>query len=378
MKLLSIETSDKMCGACILDDENIIDKLELNNGLTHSESLMPLISELLTKNNVTLSDIDGFVCDIGPGSFTGIRIGVSTVKAFVDSMDNKLYTGVSSLEALAYNVAENSIICSTIDAKNDNCYFALYDLENSSYKEIYKPTASTITEMIDIINNTKNAYSKPIVFVGSGAIEYKDTILNSVANATFLQEDLNYIKTSNLAIAGFRKIYSNNQVDLSPLYLKKPQAQRQFEEKLNIQITQMTLDDLEKIKDKLTSDFDDFWNYNVLKNELNSNTSTCFVAKISEKIVGFVGIQFVVDEACITNIVTRKDFRNNGIGSALMEKIISVSKEKNMSSITLEVNEHNTYALNLYKKYGFEINGLRKKYYNGIDNAVIMTMNLPK
>lgn len=378
MKLLTIETSDKMCGVCISDNENIIDKLELNNGLTHSESLMPLISSILNKNNLTLSDINGFVCDIGPGSFTGIRIGVSTVKAFVDSLDNKSFTGVTSLEALAYNVTENAIICSMIDAKNDNCYFALYDLENSKYTQLYNPTASTISEMIDIISNIKNSVYKKIIFVGSGANSYKDIIQKNISNAFFLSADLNYINTSNLAIAGFKKISSNTIISLSPMYLKKPQAQRQFEKNLNIQINEMTNEDLESIKDVLTSDFDDFWNYNILKEELQNETSTYFVAKVSNKIVGFVGIQFIMNEACITNIVTKKDFRNNGIGSSLMKKIISISKDKNIESITLEVNEHNTYALNLYNKFGFEITGLRKKYYNGIDNAIIMTLNLRK
>lgn len=373
MKLLSIETSDKMCGACISENENIIDKLELNNGLTHSESLMPLISELLNKNNLSLTDINGFVCDIGPGSFTGIRIGVASVKAFVDSLENVAYTGVSSLEALAYNYSENSTICSIIDAKNDNCYFALYNLENSIYTQIYNPTASTISEMIDIVNNI--SYEK-IVFIGSGAISYKNVIQNSVANATFLSVELNHINTSNLAIAGFRKISSNTTLDLSPMYLKKPQAQRQFEERLDISISEMTFTDLENIKDILKSDFDDFWNYNILKEELNNETSTYFVAKTSAEIVGFVGIQFIIDEASITNIVTKKAYRNNGIGSALMQKIISISKEKNMTTINLEVNEHNTYALSLYKKFGFEITGNRKKYYNGIDDAIIMSLKI--
>ena len=230
MKLLAIETSGKLCGAAISEDNNIIDKKELDNGLTHSESLMPLIKELLAKNNMKISDFDAFVCDIGPGSFTGIRIGVATAKAFVDSTSNAQYTGVSSLEALAYNVNKVGYVCSVIDCKNDNCYFALYLIENNKYLEIIEPTAASILEMFESLKDCTN---KPITFVGDGVIAYKNQIINSIPNAKFVDEDLNKINTSNLALAGFNRLSNGNVLELSPLYLKKPQAQRLLEEKEN-------------------------------------------------------------------------------------------------------------------------------------------------
>ena len=100
MKVLSIETSSKICSVAILEDTKLVKKIELNNGLTHSESLMPLIKQILEETNLTLSQMDLLVCDIGPGSFTGIRIGVATVKAFSDSLDIPA-VGISSLEGLA-------------------------------------------------------------------------------------------------------------------------------------------------------------------------------------------------------------------------------------------------------------------------------------
>lgn len=229
MKLLAIETSGKLCGACILENSKIIDKLELNNGLTHSESLMPLIQELLEKNSLKISDFDAFVCDIGPGSFTGIRIGVATVKAFVDCFEKIQYTGISSLEALAFNSNNNGLICSIIDAKNDNCYYALYNLNDNNYIEILPPIAASINEMLNCLSKYSD---KSITFVGDGVSSYKNIINENIQNAEFLSDDLNNIKTSNLALAGFNRIYSNNTLELSPMYLKKPQAQRQLEEKI--------------------------------------------------------------------------------------------------------------------------------------------------
>lgn len=211
MKLLAIETSGRLCGACICENGKIIDKLEQDNGLTHSESLMPLIQQLLEKNKMKIKDFDAFVCDIGPGSFTGIRIGVATIKAFIDSLENVKYTGVSSLETLAYNVKNEGLICSVIDCKNDNCYYALYNLENGKYNEIISPSAATFDELS---NTLKKYEDSQITFVGDRASTGLDTI-----------------NTSDLALAGFNKISSGNILELSPMYLKKPQAERQLEEK---------------------------------------------------------------------------------------------------------------------------------------------------
>ncbi len=381
MKLLSIETSSKLCGVCLSEDNTLIDMIEQNNGLTHSESLMPLVKNLLDKNNIQINQIDGYICDIGPGSFTGIRIGVATVKAFIDCSPNCKSTGVNSLEALAYNCNLEGLICSIIDAKNENCYYALYDLKNNNYNTLIEANASSISDMFKNLQR----YNKKITFIGDGALNYKNIIKQTFNLANFVEEKLNYINTANLASAGYKKIVNNNASSISPMYLKKPQAQRQLEEKeklntildnhKNYNIKKMNLDDLEQIKDILISDFDDFWDYNILKNELtNENCYYCVVLNSEDEIVGFAGVQFILDEANITNIVTRKDFRKLGIGSLLLNFLIEISKEKKMSSITLEVNENNIPAKNLYRKYRFNDIGLRKNYYNGTDNAIIMTL----
>lgn len=216
MKILAVDTSSKLCSVAILEDTNLIKKLELDNGLTHSETLMPLIQEIFEKSNLALKDIDLLVSDIGPGSFTGIRIGVATCKAFSDSL-NIPCIGISSLKVLAYNAKNDGIICSTIDCKNDNCYFALYELIDGNYTVLEKPCAKTVTEVL-LLLNTKYS-DKQINFVGDGI----------PSNSTNF-----YLNVEALGIAGYKKFIKNNDVgeDILPLYLKKPQAQRQLEEKL--------------------------------------------------------------------------------------------------------------------------------------------------
>ena len=139
-------------------------------------------------------------------------------------------------------------------------------------------------------------------------------------------------------------------------------------------ISEMNIQDLENIKDCLLTDFDNFWSYNILKQELENGKSKYFVAKQENEIVGFAGILLIIDQVNIMNIVVKKDKRNFGIGSLLLEEIIRYSKIHNATSITLEVNEKNIAAIKLYKKYGFKQVGLRRKYYNNEDNAILMDL----
>jgi len=146
---------------------------------------------------------------------------------------------------------------------------------------------------------------------------------------------------------------------------------------MNIKIEKMSFKHLEEIKECLKEEFDEFWNENVLKSELENPASTYIVAlDENNKVVGYAGIWQPIDEAHITNIVTKKDRRNNKVGTQLLEKLIEIAKERKLNDITLEVNINNQVAINLYKKYKFEQVGIRKKYYNGIDDAIIMTLNI--
>lgn len=134
----------------------------------------------------------------------------------------------------------------------------------------------------------------------------------------------------------------------------------------------MNLGDFQKIEPIYNLEFDDFWKPQNLKSELQNVSSKYIVAKENGEIVGFAGIWYSVDDAHITNIVVRKSYRNKGIGSLLLEKLIELAKPK--TSLTLEVNTKNEIAQKLYLKYGFKNLGIRKKYYDGIEDAYIMTL----
>lgn len=237
MKILAVDTSSKLCSVAILEDKNLIKKLELDNGLTHSETLMPLIQQLLNECSLSLNNIDLLVSDVGPGSFTGIRIGVSSCKAFSDSL-NIPCVGISSLEVLAYNIQNDGIICSTIDCKNNNCYFALYELNSGNYNVLIEPCAKSVNDVLDLLNS--QYYNKCISFVGDGIPSEKlHSIYDNNADSEVTQNIISsYLNVENLGTAGYKKFINNKKIgeEILPLYLKKPQAQIQLEEKLKAKI----------------------------------------------------------------------------------------------------------------------------------------------
>ena len=141
-------------------------------------------------------------------------------------------------------------------------------------------------------------------------------------------------------------------------------------------IEMMSLNDLETIKDILQTEFDEFWTYEILQQELLSNNSKYIVAKsLDNIIVGFAGIKIILDTAEFMNIVTKKSFRENGIGKLMLEYLINMCKNEKIKTLNLEVNSQNTIAINLYKKYNFKEVGLRKKYYNNTYDAILMSLN---
>lgn len=219
MKILSIDTSSNICGVALLEDEILIKEISLDNGLTHSESLMPTIDQIFKETNLSIKDIDLLVVDKGPGSFTGIRIGTATVMAFSDSLDITA-CGISSLEALAYNIETDGIICSLIDAKNSNCYFGLYELKNGEYT-ILRPL---VAHHIDEIINWLKPRFKQITFVGTGAIENQALLLEQFPDC-IISENPN-LSAYKLGLAGLKSYKTGCYENVKPLYLRKSQAER--------------------------------------------------------------------------------------------------------------------------------------------------------
>lgn len=234
MKILSLDTSSKICSVAILEDTDVIIEKHIENELTHSQKLMPLVDEILKQTNLTLKDFDFYACSVGPGSFTGVRIGVSTVKAFCD-VTNVPIVSVSSLESLAYNTLSSNftndadLVCSILDAKNDNVYFGLFKKLNNHFELVENLDAKNIDEMIALL---KKYHSTSILFVGDGAEKHQYKLLEYFSKATFVEDVHNKQTANSVGIAGYYHFKNGNYGDsnsITPLYLRKSQAERALE-----------------------------------------------------------------------------------------------------------------------------------------------------
>ena len=386
MKILAIDTTSKICSVTILENKNVLINLHNDDEKTHSVKLMPMVNKAFKETNLSLDDINLLVCCIGPGSFTGVRIGIATIKAFAD-VKNIPIVGVTSLEGLAYNMKniaiESNLVCSLIDAKNNNVYCGLYQFIQSNNSCNYNSNcklisigAEDIDTTIEKVNKIISANNfKQIIFVGDGAIIYKEKLSSHFENVLFATDNQNLQNGISIGLAGLDKYLLGEYGDsssISPIYLRKSQAERELEKK--IKILPMTLDDIKLIKPNFESNFDRFWNITNLENDFNNPNSSYFIAKLDNEVVGFAGMLKICDEANIMNIVTKVDKRHLGIGAKLLDSLIESSKKHGLKSITLEVKSNNYPAINLYEKFNFKRIGLRKKYYNNTDDAIIMTL----
>lgn len=227
MKILAIDTSSKICSVSVLEDANVIIEKHNDDEKTHSQKLMPLIDETLKEVSLTLDNIDLLACCLGPGSFTGIRIGISTVKAFAD-VKNIPIIGVTSLESLAYNVENEGLIASVIDAKHDNVYFALFNLSNGKYETIIEPKSDDINNIISLLKQ----YNGKITYVGDGAVVHKDLISSEFDNYVFASDTQNIQTSISIGKSAYNKYNCdgyNKEYSVSPIYLKKSQAEINLE-----------------------------------------------------------------------------------------------------------------------------------------------------
>ena len=231
MKILSVDTSSNVASVAICDDEKLICEITVNNKKTHSQTLMPMIDSALKQSDLEISDIDLVASANGPGSFTGLRIGVSAVKGLAHAK-NIPVVGVSILKAMAYNLPFCEYVISPImDARRNQVYNAVYEWRNGELFEIQAPRALSVDELIDELIKL----DKKVVFLGDGVDVQKAYIKEKMADkAVFAPVSAKEQRASGLAVVA-KKIFDEGKAiscyELAPIYLRKPQAERELEER---------------------------------------------------------------------------------------------------------------------------------------------------
>lgn len=226
MRILGIETSSGVLGVALMENGVLVAAYTRNGTLQHSQALMPAVERLLDEQGWTIKDIDLVAVDVGPGSFTGVRIGVSAANAIAYAAGIPV-VGIDSLETLKENVSVYpGHICVLIDARNENIYAARYE----GGMCVAPPEATVLTEYIkDMPQET--------LFVGDGAVAYREMIIALLPKARFAQAEMNLCRADALcAIAQRRRSESdgeNGQLNetVLPLYLRPSQAERLYQER---------------------------------------------------------------------------------------------------------------------------------------------------
>lgn len=236
MKILSVECSASPVSCAIVENGRVKGRYYLNMNMTHSQTLMPMIDSLMKLTGDTPDDIDLFAVSAGPGSFTGVRIGISAIKGLA-FCDDKPCAAASPLEAMAYNfLANDCLVIGCMDARCNQVYNGVFKVENGAVERICDDRALTVPELIEELKNTP--CDMPQILAGDGAhIVFAAAQKEELKNITLAPENLRFQDAVGVANVG-EMMYNDKKcvkaAELLPIYLRLPQAERELRAKKDI------------------------------------------------------------------------------------------------------------------------------------------------
>lgn len=222
MKILAVDTATTSCSVAVFDNDTMLSESTLVRQQTHSKHLMEMIDYAVTLAGLAVTALNGFAVTIGPGTFTGLRIGMSSIKGLALATGNPV-VGVSSLDALALQATPTPyLICPLIDARRGEVYFSQYRFNKGRLHKEVDDAVSTPEKAVEQIN-------KPCVFVGNGALTYHKTIQQLIdSEAHFIPSHQSIIKASTVAQLSLPRFKSGATDDIGmlvPHYIRKPDAE---------------------------------------------------------------------------------------------------------------------------------------------------------
>lgn len=233
MKILAVDTSATAASVAVAEENKLIGEFSINTALTHSQTLIPMIDELLNNTGLSVNDINAVAVNAGPGSFTGVRIGVAAVKG-IAFPKNSPCVSVSTLESMAYNMLGNDcVVCSVMDARCSQVYNALFRVSGCSVTRMTDDRALSLTDLKLELQNIR----EKVVLVGDGAVLCSEFIGSELENIMLAPFNNRIQTASSVAYAAFEKINNGETLtadELMPVYLRLPQAQRELNKKLGV------------------------------------------------------------------------------------------------------------------------------------------------
>ena len=231
MLILAFETSAKAASAALLEDGKLLGESYQNTGLTHSQTLMVMAENLLSQCGKTVEDVTAAAVAAGPGSFTGVRIGVAAAKGFAWGREIPCY-GVSTLEAMALSLgAYQGYVCTCMDARRSQVYNALFYVNHGILERVTEDRAISLAELGAELKNLK----EPIFLVGDGSNLCYNTLSESVPGLVLPPEHRMHQRACGVALAARKQAEAGDPGDagaLTPNYLRLSQAERERAERM--------------------------------------------------------------------------------------------------------------------------------------------------
>ena len=355
MNILAVDTTSKIAQISCIKNNDIF-KVEMAGPF--SEKFMPAIDQVLIEAQIDINKIDCFAVATGPGSFTGIRIGIAVIKGFLSAKETKCIA-VNSFEQTAYNINDNNFIV-LLDSGNIEHYYAIF-----ADKKVTEMGQGTM-EQIKIYaqkNGLKVYYScreKDSFCEYDGIFEVQEK-QNSF-------EEMIKNKANDGEFVGLSQI--------SPIYIKLSQAAIGLEQNMKIHTQYRVAEKIDaeglSIIDEQCFEGAEKYDKKSFEEELAEDSKHYFVATYDNLVIGYVGLQVLGDDLNLVKIAVLPQYRQLGVGFNLMQMASDFRKQNKLGQYFLEVRQSNQKAIKLYQKFGFKQSNIREKYYSDGENAVVM------
>ena len=392
MRVLAIDSSGLTATVAVVEDTQTVAEYTINYKKTHSQTLLPMIDEVVKMTELDLGTIDAIAVAGGPGSFTGLRIGSATAKGLGLAL-NKPLIHVPTVDGLAYNVYGcEDIICPIMDARRNQVYTGIYtfskkagtkegcNLTEPVFQVIKMQMAVSIDELVERLNR----YRRPVVFLGDGVPVYENVLAEKLTVPySFAPAYMNRQRAAVVGTLGI-KYYKAGKFETAeehrPDYLRVSQAEReraQREKEAEMIVRELKIEDSAAVAEMEQQIFSDPWSEKSVLDTVRQKQSVCFAVEKAGHLLGYLLAYHAADEAEIARIAVQKEARRQGTAGKLMQALEHYCEEHKMEKLLLDVRESNEAARSFYTKNGFVEDGIRQGFYvNPSEDAVLMSRQI--
>ena len=392
MRVLAIDSSGLTATVAVVEETQTVAEYTINYKKTHSQTLLPMIDEVVKMTEQDLGTINAIAVAGGPGSFTGLRIGSATAKGLGLAL-NKPLIHVPTVDGLAYNVFGcEDIICPIMDARRNQVYTGIYTFSKKAGEKegrnlvepVFQVIKMQMAVSIEELAERLNRYRRPVVFLGDGVPVYENVLAEKLTVPySFAPAYMNRQRAAVVGTLGIQ-YYKAGKFETAeehrPDYLRVSQAEReraQREKEAEIIVRELKVEDSAAVAEMEQQIFSDPWSEKSVMETVQQKQSVCFAAEKAGHILGYLLVYHAADEAEIARIAVQKEARRQGAAGKLMQALEHYCEEHKMEKLLLDVRESNEAARSFYTKNGFVEDGIRQGFYtNPSEDAVLMSRQL--